>query len=249
MISPYFISSVNDANAAIIYLSASLGMGSWNFFGGYFIPFKGSYIQIHNSTSDTSSLGPYNFVGCSGERLTGGDPTYGFKVTSAAFPFNIKGLNITGSRFDLVAGTSRYTFYMNNVILTTPNIVLQVPEAYVYAQALYYRANIRGGVFKVGREYEWVSPTLAGIWVNSFGSPYAPVQYMVDGEGIVHLQGRVSSGSGTIFTLPANFRPHSDLFITTGSNVLLLSASTGVMSLYSGSAPVTLNNISFKAGN
>lgn len=248
-ISAYFISSVNDADSSVIYLGSAESMGSWNFFSAYLISYSGAYVWINCTNGDTRALGPYNFIGCSFERLTGGDPIYGYRVTADTNPHNINGLNIQGTRQDLQAGASHYTFSMNNVTLTVPNIVLQAPEAFIYATNVYYRERILGGIFKVGRDYEWVEPTLSGIWVNEFGSPtYAPASYMVTGEGIVYLQGQVTAGTGAIFTLPANFRPLNNIFYPTGGNVLLISATTGVVSLYSGSGSVALTGVNFKAG-
>lgn len=248
-ISAYLISSVNDANASVIYLGSAEEMGSWNFFSAYLIANSGAYVWVDCTNGAARALGPYNFIGCSFERMSGGDPIYGYRVTASVNPHVINGLNIIGSRFDLLAGASHYTFFMNNVTLNTPNIVLQQPEAFVYASNVYYRDRINGGIFKVGREYDWVNVVLAGAWLNSYGSPlYRAASYMIDGEGIVHLAGTVTSGSGTIFTLPANFRPDQNLIISTGSSSILITASTGVVSLFSGSAPVNLSGISFKAG-
>jgi len=247
---PYIINNTNDANAACVYINSSESMGSWNFFGGYFIPKNGSYLAIHN-TDDAQALGPYNFVGCSGERLSGGDPIYGFKVTSDV-ACNYKGINIQGSRFDLVAGTSRYVFWTDtNCTFTAPNILMQPPEAFPYASSIYYEAKIKGGQFRVGREYEWVAPTLAGSWANQFGAPYAQAGYQKDDTGIVSLRGTLTSGTGTIFTLPANFRPEADQFFGiygNGSMARLKITSAGVVSLSAGAAPIDISGINFIAG-
>ena len=247
---PYIISNANGGGAAVVYINSSESMGSWNFFGGYFIPKQGSYIAIHNTT-DAQALGPYNFIGCSGERLSGGDPSYGFKVTSDV-PCNYKGVNIQGSRFDFLASTSRYVFWTDtNCTFTAPNILMQPPEAFPYAPSIYYEAKIKGGQFRVGREYEWVAPTLAGSWANQFGAPYAQAGYQKDDTGIVSLRGTLNSGTGTIFTLPTNFRPEADQFFGiygNGSMARLKITSAGVVSLSAGTAPIDISGINFIAG-
>jgi hypothetical protein len=247
---PYLINGTGTGTAACVYINSSESMGSWNFFGGYFIPKQGSYIAIHNTT-DAQALGPYNFIGCSGERLSGGDPSYGFKVTSDV-PCNYKGVNIQGSRFDFLASTSRYVFWTDtNCTFTAPNILMQPPEAFPYAPSIYYEAKIKGGQFRVGREYEWVAPTLAGSWANQFGAPYAQAGYQKDDTGIVSLRGTLNSGTGTIFTLPTNFRPEADQFFGVygnGSMARILITSAGVVSLSAGTAPIDISGINFIAG-
>lgn len=52
----------------------------------------------------------------------------------------------------------------------------------------------------------WINATLAGAWAN-YGSIYAPASYRLL-HGTVWLRGLVKLGAvGTIFTLPAGFRP------------------------------------------
>ena len=243
----YVVNASTDADAACIYMALSESMGSWNFYNAYLIPYAGSYVQMHNTT-DSQVLGPISFYGGSGERLSGGDPTYGFKISSDV-SLSFKGFTAIGCRFDFQAGATHYTINIDsNTTLFTPNVVLQVPEAFPYALATYTRTNIKGGIFKVGREYEWTAVTLAGAWVNEFGSPYVQAEYTVDGEGRVKLRGRVTTGTGTITTLPTNYRPSNDMFFFQGSNILLLT-SAGVLSLFSGTAPVDLGIVNFVAEN
>ena len=91
--------------------------------------------------------------------------------------------------------------------------------------------------------------TFASGWSNTYGSPYAPCQYLKDYMGIVHLQGVATGGTGTITTLPVGFRPTSTLIFSTVSNSAVATVSitsAGVVSLASGSAAsVILNGITF----
>lgn len=61
----------------------------------------------------------------------------------------------------------------------------------------------------------YVLATLAGTWANVSG--YAPARYATRG-GAVHLSGRVSSGTGTIFTLPTGSRPKYRLSFTAAAD-------------------------------
>jgi hypothetical protein len=56
----------------------------------------------------------------------------------------------------------------------------------------------------------WTTPTFTNSWVN-FGSGNLNAGYMKDHLGIVHLRGKVSSGTMglTAFTLPVGYRPSS----------------------------------------
>lgn len=52
---------------------------------------------------------------------------------------------------------------------------------------------------------DWTTPTLTGGWVV-YGSDTAPPAYRRE-SGTVRLRGAVKSGTGDIFTLPADLRP------------------------------------------
>jgi hypothetical protein len=60
------------------------------------------------------------------------------------------------------------------------------------------------------------APAFAGSWISASGGGDEGVSFYKDALGIVHLQGNVSTGgspdTGTIFTLPAGYRPAGNLF-------------------------------------
>lgn len=95
--------------------------------------------------------------------------------------------------------------------------------------------------------FTWATPTLAGTWIQVVGQ--AAVAYGKTAEGLVVLKGQVSSGTGTIFTLPAGFRPSQAMRFATISNgaIARVDVSTaGVVSLVAGSATsLNLNGIVF----
>lgn len=99
-------------------------------------------------------------------------------------------------------------------------------------------------------ETSWTAPSLSNSWVN-FGGAYGTAGYMLDGLGWVHLRGVVKSGSaGTIFTLPAGYRPEMQIQVATFSNAAfayLDIATTGAVIAggYS-NVSVSLDNIHFK---
>lgn len=98
------------------------------------------------------------------------------------------------------------------------------------------------------------TPTLAGAWVN-FGAPFQTARYWKDAHGVVHLEGLVKSGVGTIFTLPTGYRPVADnLFAAiagTPTDVGRIDVtSSGAVSLGSGwgnNTFVQLSGITFLA--
>lgn len=49
-------------------------------------------------------------------------------------------------------------------------------------------------------------PAFENSWAN-YGSSYVVARFRKDAGGFVHIQGMVASGSGTVFTLPAGYRP------------------------------------------
>lgn len=97
------------------------------------------------------------------------------------------------------------------------------------------------------------TPTFAGAWVN-FGAPHQVAQYRRVGD-TVELRGLIKSGSGTICTLPAGFRPAAnERFITTAAAGVadIQVEATGVVSvqfLFAGgsNAYVSLAGVRFAA--
>lgn len=147
------------------------------------------------------------------------------------------------------AGTvTSYSDYIQNGVFNsgTGNIYLQdsLPDN--------NRSSGGGGPAPIVRpNTDQVSPTLSGSWVN-VGSFYDNAKYYKDGWNRVHLSGMVKSGSGTIFTLPANFRPSKvHLFTVAASDAFgtVSVTDTGVVSLGIGSSAtyVSLDGISFLA--
>ena len=239
-------------NSAGILMEGALEMGSWNFFGCYLTQYAGAYIRINNGQVDgTAMFGPVTFSGVSGEPMAGGDPLFGIDL-SAPVPVTLAGLSITGARFQLGAGTNHYDIRQNtNVTLDQPNIVIQPPEAFPYALSEVLRTKIKGGVVSVGRANAWTAPTFAGSWANQYGAPYIQAAYSLDAMGVVRLRGTVGGGTGAIFTLPAEYRPPANMFFpvyaTAGMGRVLITATTGVVSLATGTATeVDLSTIQFR---
>ena len=238
----FLVNASVDAAAACIYLDNAEGMGSWSFFGVYCTASAGSYVTIANGAVDgLSALGPFTFIGLNGERLAGGDPIYGFKLTAPS-PVELRGLTITNCRLDFVAGANHYQIQKaSNLTLVAPNIIMQPPEAFPYALTDVFRDKVKGGVLSIGRDYDWVAVTFEASWGNTFGAPYAPAGYVVDSNGFVKFRGQVTrsvGGSTTMFILPATIRPKHDMFFSTsdGTSVgqILVSSSTGAVSLSTG---------------
>jgi hypothetical protein len=250
----WFTNANPDADASCIYLDTAEGMGSWSFYGGYCTAAGGAYTTIASGFVDgLSTLGPYTFSGCSGERFAGGDPLYGYNLT-ASIGVTLPNLNIIGGRFDFLSDATHYLFKQsNNLVLSQPNITMKPPEAFPYAQVLLYRDAIYGGTINLGRYAAWTTATLAAGWSNSLGSPNPVPSYMIDSTGRVHLRGTVTGGTGTIMTLPVGYRPVCTWRLPTQSNgaVALITVDTaGVVSLASGSATnVELGNLSFDLTN
>ena len=251
----FFVNASVDANAACIYLDNAEGMGSWSFLGGYLTAAAGSYVTIANGYVDgLSALGPFTFVGVSGEKLAAGDPLYAYRLTASG-AYELRGLTIAGGRWDLSAGTNHYTISQSaNLTLVAPNIVMQPPEAFPYALSDIKYNQVKGGIVSVGREYDYTTVSTFGAgWVNGFGAPYAPVGFKINPDGRVSVRGTAyGTPTGTIFTLPVGYRPAADEFFsawTTGDVVRRIKVDTaGVVSISSGSTlmEVDLSNIEFK---
>ena len=112
-----------------------------------------------------------------------------------------------------------------------------------------FQGALSGGANNNDPEQTYV-PTLLNSWVN-FGGGYSTAAYSKDGDGIVYLRGVVKDGAGTIYTLPAGFRPATTFIAGTVSNALFgaFAVSTaGNISMTTGSnAWISMDGISFKA--
>ena len=245
----YLISSSFVADSACIYMNTGEGTGDWSFFGAYLIPFTGSYIEIASGFIDTAAaLGPFTFHGVAGERFSGGDPLYGFKLTRNN-QVELKGLSINNCRFDLLAGANHYQVYVQpDLILAAPNIVIQPPDAFPYASNSQFLPLIRGGIYNVGRNFLWTALTLATDYSNTLGAPYAQASYCIDPNGFVRLRGQIvrsGAGSAVLFVLPVDIRPVVNLIfptmVGTGMGEILVTAATGEVSLTAGAVTDAIN--------
>ena len=96
------------------------------------------------------------------------------------------------------------------------------------------------------------NPAFAGSWKN-FGGAFETAAFYKDPGGLVHLKGLVDVGSGTIFTLPAGYRPaKTEVFtvVSTGGafgEIRLASTGTLQLTVGTGSGYVSLSGISFRA--
>lgn len=243
-----------SSGAAGILMETATEMGNWNFYGCYLTQYAGVYIRINNGNIDGNAMfGPLTFVGVSGEIFSGGSPIVGIDLV-AAVPVTMQGVTITGSRFQLPAGSSNYDFRQyDNVTLVNPNIVIQPPEAFPYATSQIYPNKIKGGVVSVGRNYDWTDVTFNANWSNKYSSPYAPAGYCFTPTGQVMLRGvvaRSAPANDAIFTLPFYWKPAEDLFFSVyaGGAIgrILISSSTGNVTFYSGTeTEVILDGIVF----
>jgi len=63
----------------------------------------------------------------------------------------------------------------------------------------------------------WYEPTMQNSWV-AYNTTYNSAQYMIDGNGFVHIRGLLKNGSAAdavMFTLPDGYRPEKrELFIS-----------------------------------
>ncbi len=228
------------ATSAGIFLQTALEMGSIKFDSCYIIQYAGAYVRINSGFLDgKAAFGPITFDGTSGEPLAGGNPVVGIDLVSSV-PCNLAGLTITGARFQMFAGADKFDIRQDlNTTLLNPNIVIQPPEAFPYATSQVYRRRIKGGIVSVGREYEWTTLTLGSGWSNELGEPYPPASIRVFPDGEVALRGKVTGGTGNIFTIPDTMRPVIEQMFTctsSGGVSRLLLNSAGVLSLQSGSA-------------
>lgn len=93
-------------------------------------------------------------------------------------------------------------------------------------------------------------PTFENSWVN-YSTATGVLRFLKDPLGVVHINGVVKTGTppSVVFTLPPGYRPPQDLYfasIASGPAVAQIDvASTGTVSVTSGSATWTAINLAF----
>lgn len=105
---------------------------------------------------------------------------------------------------------------------STPPIVTALPSNPQFGEQVSHRFTFAGTTYTVLKQWDgtawvtvgsepshtWVAPTFQNSWTN-YGGQWQTARYTRTADGIVHVQGLVSSGTmgATIFTLPAGYRP------------------------------------------
>jgi hypothetical protein len=96
-------------------------------------------------------------------------------------------------------------------------------------------------------------PAFQNGWTNESPGDEVTAAFYKDPFGVVHLKGIVTGGSnGTIFTLPARYRPSRNLVepmwrFASGSGEMAIY-SIGIVNIVSGSGVASLDGVSFTAG-
>ncbi|MET0887241.1 MAG: hypothetical protein ABWX92_12390 [Mycetocola sp.] len=87
--------------------------------------------------------------------------------------------------------------------------------------AIAQTAATTGAFTASGDDTGWITPALTGGWASS---PSQTIQYRRY-AGVVYLRGRGASGTaGTMFTLPAGFRPTQTMVVTVKNGVIPIDA-------------------------
>ena len=100
----------------------------------------------------------------------------------------------------------------------------------------------------------WITPTLLSDWVNYDAVNESVAGYYKDAMGVVHLKGTLKGGvgSGTIWNLPAGYRPSERQWFATSINssfsYVAVYTNGNIIPLAAGGTGRTiLNGISFRA--
>ena len=220
----------------------------------------GGVAEAYEPRGNTFNINTY---GCSGASTDAGGINNQYNICSrydgdagapgSVFAVDIKGdynqfvINIEDQSTPQVRGVVvRAGAQYNNIIdykcnTTVQDFVLQDTSntTKYFVPKVLYSSNIG----------TWAAASLNAGWSNTFGSPYPAVAYTIDALGRVNVRGTVTGGTGTIFTLPAGFRPTATMLFPTNANGAMgrLSVdSSGVVTLAAGTATsVDLSPLTF----
>lgn len=119
--------------------------------------------------------------------------------------------------------------------LTTPQVAFGIAPNRI----------VTDGITITPEGVSWIGGVLTGTWVDTAGSRFA---YTKDATGRVTVRGKVSGGGAgaTVFTLPAGYRPSSnlDFSMRSGTTLCAVGVSTGgVLTVTANLATATVSGI------
>ena len=209
--------------------------------------------------SKPSTIPTWNTGGANRSTPSGGKISTGWALNeqpaSSYFNFlmNLYGVWLTWLDSVIIAGDGTGVEFPNN--LTVDNnalIVGQMHSGSVLTTDLTAAGTSNNSIGIPSR----TAPSLLNSWAN-IGGASQTAAYWKDAFGVVHLEGHLNAAAatnGTIFTLPAGFRPPADLHFTVSNNVsgadrITISASSGNVS-YNGTIGsannIALDGITFR---
>lgn len=134
------------------------------------------------------------------------------------------------------------------MIIFTPNTVISSSDVNGNLDELKVKTD-----YLSAPDSGWTAPTLTNSWVH-YGAPFSTPGYRIDALGYVHLRGLLKSGTVNLamFTLPAGYRPESQLIFSTICNnavsrIDVTTAGVVIQSGGSSNAFQSLDDIIFKA--
>jgi hypothetical protein len=133
----------------------------------------------------------------------------------------------------------------------------RLPSPALIVSCLALFAALGGGAYAGTRlstnSLHWHNATTVNGW-TLYGSGYAPAGYAKDANGVVHLRGGISNGTGYAFKLPKGYRPKHHLYLpiytvsgTVGSVIINPNGRVDPFGSYAG-IYTSLDGISFGAG-
>lgn len=200
---------------------------------GSFLLTTGALAQ-HTTITGTTVTGTtalFNVI--TGTTVTGTDAFFNMVTTN--------NIALTGASFTVLTGTTT---------TGTTAIFQTITGTTVTGTTAQFQTITGTGSGSIFGLQAWQTMSLSNSWVV-YGSPFPTASYYKDPVGMVHLQGTVKNGVGTIFTMPAGYRPSAARDFAVRGNGIFASVRVGgaggIDMLEGTNVALSLDGISFRA--
>ena len=215
--------SISNGNAGNCYYGARITVGNLSWVGGAIVDCEGNLELTAGANSLHGNMVGVSINHAASWNVKATDVVNGFYLTACNFYGdggttgrielnNSQGIVINGGFWDAPlqmntgSGTATGKCAINNMVVAGTRAAISGAEISRLDSTGHTPLTTSTPVDGLITTTSYTDATLAGTWATA-ASRYPASYYKNPETGEVHLRGIVSSGTGTIFTLPSGYRP------------------------------------------